>query len=389
MYTTTEVAAIQADADIKYIITAALVREWLAKSTTLQWQPVYLAGHELAFLQYTGGTTGVSKVAMLTHQNMVANVLQAADWLHETLRPGKEVIITVIPLYHIFALTANCLLFVYLGGLNLLVADHKNMQQWIELFFQFSVTAISGVSTLFHLLMQHPRFAQIDWRRLRLALAGGMALPKLIADRWQECTNTVLLQAYGLTETSPAVCINHPSDRVYSGHVGFPVLGTRLSIRNDEGRELAVRQVGEVWVSGPQVMLGYWKKPVETAKVFSQGWLKTGDIGYVNPDNSLVLVDRKKDLIIVSGFNVYPSEVEAVIHQLPEVAEVAVLGVKQEVSGEVIKAIIVPKAQHSLTEEAVLAHCRAYLTSYKLPKIIEFREALPRSVLGKILKRLC
>jgi long-chain acyl-CoA synthetase len=344
-----------------------------------------VTGEEVAFLQYTGGTTGVAKGAMLTHRNMAANVEQAAAWISPLIKPGKEIIITALPLYHIFSLMANCLTFMRMGALNVLVTNPRDLKSFVKILKQHPFTAITGVNTLFNALLNQSSFSGIDFSHLKLALGGGMSVQHPVAVRWQKVTGVPLIEAYGLTETSPAVCINPLNLSQHNRSIGLPISSTDVSIRDDQDKELSFNIAGELWIKGPQVMKGYWKKPEETAHVLQDGWVRTGDIATIDEQGFVRIIDRKKDMILVSGFNVYPNEVEEVIAMMPEVAEVAVVGVPVD-TGEAVKAYIVKK-DPVLTKEAVLAHCHRELTGYKIPKEIEFRTELPKSNVGKILRR--
>ncbi len=342
---------------------------------------------DLAFLQYTGGTTGVSKGAMLTNRNIVSNVTQAHAWISSAVREREEVIVTALPLYHIFALTANCLTFLRIGATNLLIANPRDIPGFIKELKQVPFTVITGVNTLFNGLLNHPDFASLDFSHLHVTLGGGMAVQKPVADRWQAVTGSALIQAYGLTETSPAATMNPLDLKSFNGAIGLPISSTELSIRDDTGAELAVAQIGEICLRGPQVTKGYWQRPEETASVFhADGFLHTGDVGYVDENGFVFLVDRKKDMILVSGFNVYPNEVEEVVASHPGVREVAAIGVPSEHSGEAVKIFVVRK-DPALTAEAIIAYCRTQLTSYKVPHQVEFREDLPKTNVGKVLRR--
>ncbi|MDJ0778276.1 MAG: AMP-binding protein [Gammaproteobacteria bacterium] len=349
--------------------------------------PVDCGHDDLAFLQYTGGTTGVAKGAMLSHGNMVANMQQASAWIKNVVDDGTEVIITALPLYHIFSLTANCLTFMKVGGLNYLITNPRDMPGFVKELKGTRFTAITGVNTLFNGLMNTPGFEQIDFSNLKLSLGGGMAVQQPVAERWKKLTGCPLLEAYGLTETSPAVCINPLTLEAYNGSIGLPVSSTEVSIQDDQGTILPLGEAGELCVRGPQVMQGYWQRPEETAKVISgDGWLKTGDVAEIDDDGYVRIVDRLKDMILVSGFNVFPNEIETVIASLDGVLEVGVIGEPDEVAGEVVKAVIVRK-DPNLSEDAITAHCRENLTAYKVPRIIEFRSELPKTNVGKILRR--
>ncbi len=342
---------------------------------------------DLAFLQYTGGTTGVAKGAMLTHGNMTANMQQASAWIKDAVKDGEETIITALPLYHIFSLTANCLTFMKIGALNYLITNPRDMPGFVKELQNVRFTVITGVNTLFNGLMNTPGFEQIDFSGLKLALGGGMAVQQPVAERWQKMTGSPVLEAYGLTETSPAVCINPLNLNEYNGSIGLPVPSTEVSVQDEDGNILPQGETGELCVRGPQVMKGYWQKPNETAKVLSSdGWLKTGDVAQMDELGFFRIVDRLKDMILVSGFNVYPNEVEAVIAGHEGVLEVGVIGEPDEACGEVVKAVIVKK-DASLDEAGIIAHCREKLTGYKIPKIVEFRDELPKTNVGKILRR--
>ncbi|MDP3705315.1 MAG: AMP-binding protein [Legionellaceae bacterium] len=349
--------------------------------------PVTLNHDDVAFIQYTGGTTGVAKGAMLTHKNMIANVLQASAWISPSITGHNDIIVTALPLYHIFSLTSNCLTFFKIGAKNILITNPRDTSQFINQIKHAEFTAITGVNTLFNSLLNHRNFNSINFSKLKLALSGGMALQKTVALRWREATKAPILEAYGLTETSPGVTINPLSLKEYNGSIGLPLPSTNISIRDEKGKELPVGETGELCISGPQVMPGYWQQPHETSLVFyPDGFLRSGDSAKVDALGFIYLIDRIKDLILVSGFNVYPNEVEQVISQLPGVLEVGVIGLHKKEGGEEVKACIV-KRLSSLTEEDVIAHCRMHLTAYKIPKIIEFYTELPKSNVGKILRR--
>ncbi len=342
---------------------------------------------DIAFLQYTGGTTGVAKGAMLTHRNMIANMLQAAAWLGDRINPGGETIITALPLYHIFALTANCLVFMRIGGLNHLITNPRDMPGFVKELKKVRFSAITGVNTLFNGLLNTPGFDEIDFSTLKLTLGGGMAVQRAVADRWKKVTGCTLIEAYGLTETSPAVCINPMDLSDYNGSIGLPLPSTDACVKDDNGNMLPAGQVGELCIKGPQVMKGYWQRPDETAKVIdADGWLHTGDMAKMDERGYFYIVDRKKDMILVSGFNVYPNEVEDVIAMMPGVLEVAAVGVPDEKSGEAVKVVIVRK-DPNLTAEQVKAFARENLTGYKQPRYVEFRTELPKTNVGKILRR--
>ena len=350
-------------------------------------QPVDVTHKDIAFLQYTGGTTGVSKGAMLTHGNMVANVLQASAWLGKGLEPGTETVITALPLYHIFSLTANCMVFMTLGGKNILITNPRDMKDFVKTLSKYPFSVVTGVNTLFNGLLHAQGFEQLDFSHLKLALGGGMAVQRAVAEHWKKVTGRPIVEAYGLTETSPAACINPLDLKDYNGSIGLPIPSTELSIRDDDGKELKVDEVGELCFKGPQVMAGYWNQPEETDKVLAKdGWLRTGDVGRVDKDGFVYIVDRKKDMILVSGFNVYPNEVEDVVMMHPGVRECAAVGVPDEHSGEAVKIFVVRK-DPNLTAQELITHCHKYLTGYKVPKHVEFRTDLPKTNVGKILRR--
>ena len=359
----------------------------LAKGASHPLVKAQLTHDDIAFLQYTGGTTGVAKGAMLTHGNMVANMMQAGAWIGANAKPGEEVIITALPLYHIFSLTANGLGFMRLGGLNWLITNPRDMPGFVKELKQSNFTALTGVNTLFNGLLNTPGFAELDFSRLHLTLGGGMAVQRAVAERWKKVTGVTLVEAYGLTETSPAACINPLDLAAYNGSIGLPIPSTDVAIWSEDGHPLPQGEVGELMVRGPQVMKGYWQRPDETAKVLdASGWLHTGDVARMDENGYFYIVDRKKDMILVSGFNVYPNEVEDVVMQHPGVAEVAAVGVPDEHSGEVVKLFVVRK-DPNLTVEELKKFCHDNLTGYKRPKIIEFRDSLPKSNVGKILRR--
>jgi long-chain acyl-CoA synthetase len=358
----------------------------LAESRHLSLTEIDVQSDDLAFLQYTGGTTGVSKAAMLTHGNVVANVLQARAWVTPVFGGQPATLLTPLPLYHIFALTANCLLFLSLGWRNILIVNPRDLPAVIGEMKKYPFTFISGVNTLFNALLNAPAFAGVDFSKLKVTLGGGMAVQASVAERWQKVTGKVITQAWGLTETSPAGCINRVED-AFNGSVGLPIPSTEVSIRDDGGAELSINQIGEICLRGPQVMRGYWNRPDETAKVMLPGgWLRTGDVGRISESGHVYIEDRKKDMILVSGFNVYPNEVEAVAAAHPGVLEAAAIAMPDEHSGEVV-ALYVVRKDPNLTEAALIDHCRQSLTGYKVPKHVFFRKDLPKSNVGKILRR--
>ncbi|MCH1930644.1 long-chain-fatty-acid--CoA ligase FadD [Shewanella sp. A25] len=372
----------------KYDLPQALsMRETLSRGRRMQYVKPAILQDDLAFLQYTGGTTGVSKGAMLSHGNVVANVLQASGAYSPALRDGNELVVTALPLYHIFALTVNCLLFLHKGSQNLLITNPRDIPGFVAELKKYPFTALTGVNTLFNALVNSAEFAQLDFSGLKLAIGGGMAVQRAVADKWQSITKTKLLEGYGLTEASPLLTCCPYNLEGYNGSIGLPAPSTLIQIRDDLGNVLPQGETGELFGKGPQIMKGYWQRPEETAKVIDKdGWLATGDIGYMDEKGFFYIVDRKKDMILVSGFNVFPNEVEEVVALHPKVLEVAAVGVPNEASGELVKVFVVAKDK-SLTEEDVIKHCRTHLTGYKVPKLVEFREELPKSNVGKILRR--
>ena len=342
---------------------------------------------DIAFLQYTGGTTGVAKGAMLLHRNIVANLQQAAAWVNPFLGDRQQVIITPLPLYHIFSLTANCLAFMTFGAENVLIPNPRDIPGFVKEMAKHKFTALTGVNTLFNALLNNAGFANLDFSSLRLALGGGMAVQRAVAERWKQVTGVPLVEAYGLTETSPGATINPLDLPDYNASIGLPLPSTDVVLRDEQGRDVPLGERGELCIKGPQVMAGYWHRPDETAKVIDKdGWLATGDIAVMNEAGFVHIVDRKKDMILVSGFNVYPNEIEDVVVTHPGVLECAAIGIPDAKSGEAVKLFAVKKDE-SLTEEALLAHCRAHLTGYKCPREVEFRPELPKTNVGKILRR--
>jgi long-chain acyl-CoA synthetase len=357
----------------------------LSSGLGLKLEPAALGPQDIAFLQYTGGTTGVSKAAVLTHRNMVANVLQTVAWIRPALEPGPhQTVISPLPLYHIFSLT-NCLLFMRLGANNVLITNPRDFPAFVAELKKHKFSQISGVNTLFNALLNTPGFESVDFSALRITVGGGMAVQAAVAARWKKVTGNVLSQAWGLTETSPAACIN-PVGLDFNGSIGLPIPSTDISIRDDLGKEMATDEVGEICVFGPQLMRGYWNRPDETEKVMFGDWLRTGDIGRMDAKGFVYIEDRKKDMILVSGFNVYPNEVEGVIAEHPGVLEVAAVAKDDESSGESV-ALFVVKKDPNLTAEALIEHSRASLTGYKVPKHVYFRAELPKTNVGKILRR--
>lgn len=366
---------------------ATRFNEALDKGTSTKFTPVELNQADLAFLQYTGGTTGVAKGAMLSHGNMVANVEQAGAWINQCIAEGGDLVITALPLYHIFSLTANCLTFMKNGSHNYLITNPRDMPNFVKEIKSLGFTVITGVNTLFNGLMNTPGFDQVDFSRLNITLGGGMAVQRAVAERWKQITGCTLIEAYGLTETSPAACMNPMDLKDYNGCIGLPISSTELRVIDDSGNEPAMGEPGELCIRGPQVMVGYWQRAEATAEVLSEdGWFRTGDVATVNAAGFFKIVDRKKDMILVSGFNVYPNEIEDVVAGHPDVAEVGVIGVMDERCGEVVKLIVVKK-NPGLTTESLEALCHKELTGYKRPKYIQFVNELPKTNVGKILRR--
>jgi long-chain acyl-CoA synthetase len=355
------------------------------KDKTLTTPPL---GHaDIAFLQYTGGTTGVSKGAILTHRNIIAALLQYRVWLGPAMGTQRTIIITALPLYHIFSLTVNCLVMIVVGGENVLITNPRDIPGFVKELAKHKYTMITGVNTLFNALLNHPDFAKLDFSSVKLAVGGGMAVQKAVAERWQQVTGTTLIEGYGLTETSPSATANPLDLKEFSGSIGVPMPSTEIVLRDDADKDVALGQPGEICIRGPQVMPGYWQQPAETAKVLGKdGFLHTGDIGVMDDKGFIRIVDRKKDMILVSGFNVYPNEIEQVVAMHPGVLEVAAIGVPDAHSGEVPKVFVVKK-DPGLTEADVLEHCKKELTGYKRPKYVEFRTELPKTNVGKILRR--
>ena len=342
---------------------------------------------DIAFLQYTGGTTGVAKGAVLLHRNIIANLLQARAWLRPFLKSEREIVITPLPLYHIFSLTANCLTFMTLGGENVLIPNPRDIPGFITEMGKYKFTAFTGVNTLFNALVNNPEFAKVDFSALKMTLGGGMAVQEAVARKWKEVTGCPLIEAYGLTETSPAATINPLDLPAYNGSIGLPIPSTEIVLRDDAGKDVPLGQPGEICIRGPQVMAGYYNRPDETAKVMTaDGFFTSGDIGVMDERGFVKIVDRKKDMILVSGFNVYPNEIEGVVAMHPGVLECAAVGVPDPKSGEAVKLFVVKKDE-ALTADDVLKHCRTQLTGYKMPRDVEFRKDLPKSNVGKILRR--
>jgi long-chain acyl-CoA synthetase len=364
----------------------------LGRGSAGRFNPVEANGEDIAFLQYTGGTTGVAKGAMLTHRNILANMLQTSAWVSGTMTEGSEIFIAPLPMYHILCLISTLMLMKF-GGLTVLITNPRDLPAFVKELRGWKFTEMLGVNTLFNGLLNTPGFEQLDFSALKFVGAGGAATQKPVAERWQKVTGSYLSEGYGLTETSPIVCFM-PMSTAWDGTVGFPIPSTEVSIRDGEFNELPVwtgegdieKHTGEICVRGPQVMKGYWNNPAETANVLRDGWLKTGDVGHLDDKGRVTITDRKKDMILVSGFNVYPNEIESVVAEHPGVLECAAVAVPDEKSGEAVKVVIVRK-DPDLTRESVIDHCRTSLTSYKVPRHVEFRDALPKTPIGKILRR--
>ena len=362
--------------------------EVLKQGAEKQFQRVALNHNDLAFLQYTGGTTGVAKGAMLSHGNMVSNMQQARHWLTPSdIVEGEEIIITALPLYHIFALTANCLVFANIGATNILILNPRDLPAFVKELSKYKFTSLTGVNTLFNALLNTDGFSKLDFSNLKITLGGGMAVQQSVAEEWKEVTGCPLIEAYGLTETSPAACMNPITMTDYNGSIGLPIPSTEACVKDEEGNILSVGERGELCVRGPQVMQGYWQREEATAKTIdSDNWLHTGDIAIMDEQGYFKIVDRLKDMILVSGFNVYPNEIENVMVSHPGILEVGAIGIPDEHSGEVVKVYIVAKDK-SLTEEDIEKFCRENFTGYKRPKTIAFVDELPKSNVGKILRR--
>ena len=368
------------------------LRAALARGAGAQLKPVSLTHEDIAFLQYTGGTTGLSKGAMLTHRNILANIEQVGAWLGGNLKDGEEVLISPLPMYHIFCLTTT-LFFMKVGAQNVLITNPRDLPAFVAELKKWKWSVLAGVNTLFNGLLNTPGFSELDFSGVKVVVGGGAAVQKPVAEKWQQVTGHYLTEAYGLTETSPAASFNRLGTP-WNGSIGLPISSTEFSIRDDEFNELPLwagegdieKFTGEICIRGPQVMKGYWQLPGETNKVLRDGWLRTGDVGNMNAKGYVTITDRKKDMILVSGFNVYPNEIESVVAMHPGVLEVAAVGVPDEKSGEAVKVVIVKK-DPGLSKESVIAHCKRELTGYKIPKYVEFRDTLPKTPIGKILRR--
>jgi len=362
-------------------------KECIQKGDSKTFKKPDVKPNDMAFLQYTGGTTGVAKGAILTHRNIVSNMVQARAWIKDFITDGKEIVITPLPLYHIFSLTANCFVFNSVGALNILITNPRDLPGFVKELKKWKFSAFTGVNTLFNGLLNNDEFKTIDFSALKVTLGGGMAVQRAVAEKWKALTKKPLIEAYGLTETSPAACINPMSLKEYNGFIGVPIPSTEVEIKDDNNKTLPIGEIGEICIRGPQVMGGYYNRPDETAKVMTNdGFFKSGDLGFMTEEGFIKIVDRKKDMILVSGFNVYPNELEDVVVQHPKVLECAAIGIPDEKSGEVVKIYVVKKDQ-TLTSEELMKFCREQLTSYKVPKSIEFRTELPKSNVGKILRK--
>jgi len=358
----------------------------MAKGVALNFTPVEVVGTDLAFLQYTGGTTGPSKGAMLTHRNMVANLEQSNAATKNVYEVGKEIMVTALPLYHVYALTSNCLCFIPFGGTNLLITNPRDMAGFVKELAKYPFTVITGVNTLFNGLLHTPGFEKLDFSPLKLGFGGGMSVQRPVAELWEKVTGTRLLEGYGLTECAPLVTMSPYNQENYNGSIGIPVSSTDIRLVDDDGIDVALGQPGEMWVKGPQVMKGYFNRQAATDEVLKDGWLATGDIATMDENGFFKIVDRKKDMIIVSGFNVFPNEIEEVLVMHKGVLEAAAIGVKNDASGEAVKVFIVKK-DPNLTEQDIFDHCHEMLTNYKRPKFVEFIDELPKSNVGKVLRK--
>ena len=371
-----------------YSLPGALsLKKILSENKGKKGQQVQISRDDLAFLQYTGGTTGVSKGAALSHANLCANVQQVEAWIGHVFKDGEDTIITALPMYHIFALTANCIVFFRYGAVNVLITNPRDMKAFCKDLKKNPFSILTGVNTLFNGLLNQDVFRELDFSKLKLSLGGGMAVQDSVAERWEKLTNSPLLEAYGLSETSPAATINPINGTHKRGSIGLPLPNTEIKLFDDDGKEVAVGQPGEIGIKGPQVMTGYWNRPDETKKCFLGDYFLTGDVGIMEDDGFFKIVDRKKEMILVSGFNVYPNEVEKAISENEKVLEVGVRGEKNSDGTEYVKAFVVKKDQ-ALTEEEVISESRKLLTGYKVPKEVVFRDELPKSNVGKILRRL-
>lgn len=354
----------------------------------MDWKKVSIKNSDTAVLQYTGGTTGVSKGAILTHRNLIANMEQISALMDSyRITDGKQIVITALPLYHIFAFTVNLMTKTKHGAHNILISNPRDMKAFTAELKKYPFTFITGVNTLFNGLLNYPDFANVDFKSMRIAIGGGMAVQRAVAERWRQVTGIPLSEGYGLTEASPVLTMNPLDEKGRLGTIGLPAPSTLIRLVDDDGKDVPLGETGEIIAQGPQVMQGYYNRPDETDKVIKEGWLYTGDMGVMDTDGYVRIVDRKKDMILVSGFNVYPNEIEDIVATCPGVLEVAAVGVADEKSGEAVKIFVVKK-DPNLTKEAIINHCRQHLTGYKVPKFCEFREELPKTNVGKILRRM-
>jgi long-chain acyl-CoA synthetase len=372
----------------KYNIPMGLkYRDILDKGGRLAFEPIEIKSSDTAFLQYTGGTTGVAMGATLSHKNIVSNMLQIREWMKPKLKELEEVVITALPLYHIFALTVNCLCMLQLGAKNILITNPRDLGSFIKELKKYPFTFISGVNTLFNGLLNHPKFKEINFEFLKVSVGGGMAVQKFVAEKWEDVTGCPLVEGYGLSETSPVLSCNPIDGNHKIGTIGLPVPGTEMTVLDDNGKKVKTGEAGEICARGHQIMQGYWNKAEDTRNAFFDNWFRTGDIGIMMDDGYFKIVDRKKDMILVSGFNVYPNEIEDVVALHESVLEVAAIGIPDERTGESIK-LFITKKDPALTKEEIINHCRENLTKYKVPKQIEFLEELPKSNVGKIIRRI-
>lgn len=362
-------------------------RQALRTGQHLQLKSAAVTNSDTAFLQYTGGTTGISKGAVLTHRNMVANMEQISAWIHECVDDGQDVVITALPLYHIFCLSSNCLTYMKHGGLNVLITNPRDMSKFITELSKWRFTAITGVNTLFNALLNTAGFNELDFSHIKLAVGGGMPVQRTVAEKWRTVTGTKIIEGYGLTECSPVVCVNPVHWAGYTGAIGVPVPSTDVTLRDEFGSEVSKGEIGEICVSGPQVMQGYWRRSEETKKVFFGDWLRTGDLATIDEAGFFYILDRKKDMILVSGFNVFPNEVEEILSSHPRILECACIGVPDEHTGEAVKVFVVCHTDDPVTCDEIKSYCKQQLTTYKVPKHVEFRSVLPKSNIGKIMRR--
>jgi long-chain acyl-CoA synthetase len=358
----------------------------LAKGGKSNFTHVDISGQDIAFLQYTGGTTGPSKGAMLTHRNMVANLEQSNAATKNVYEVGKEIMITALPLYHVYALTSNCLCFIPFGGTNILITNPRDMVGFVKELAKYPFTVITGVNTLFNALLHTPGFDQLDFTPLKMSFGGGMSVQRPVADLWEKVTKTRLLEGYGLTECGPLVTMSPYNQVNYNGSIGLPVSSTDISLRNDNGEEVAIGESGELCVKGPQVMRGYYNRQDATDEVLKDGWLATGDIATMDENGFFKIIDRKKDMINVSGFNVFPNEIEEVLVMHEGVLEAAAVGISHESTGEAVKVFVV-RRNPNLVEQDIFDHCKEMLTNYKRPKVVVFLDELPKTNVGKVLRK--